>query len=168
MIRAVLSLVAAALLTVADAGYDEVKKDMSWVYTETWDDSSDNYVTTGSSLKYKMLPPRRRTKHSSEITKGETVKVMYKLYIKHDTPDRKHIYSQSTLAEAFSLTAGGGSVIKGFDEAVLLMKDGDRGRFLMPSPIAYGAAGAGGFGIPPDTELEYFLEVHKTGGGGEL
>ena len=155
---------AATLLSIANAGYDEVKKDMSWVYTEKWDDA-DSYLTTGSSLRYKMLPPRRRTKHQAEINKGETVKVMYKLYIGHGTPDYKHIYSQSTLSEAFSLTVGGGSVIKGFDEAVLLMKDGDRGRFLMPSKIAYGAGGAAGFGIPPNTELEYFLEIHKTGSG---
>ena len=159
MIKSV-TLVWVALLTLVIAGYVEVHEDMSWVYTESWD--GKDYITTDTGLHYKMLAPRRRSKHQESISKGEKVKVMYKLYIQGDT-EHKHIYSQSTISESFGLTTGAGSVIKGFDEAVLLMKDGDRGRFMMPGKIAYGAAGAAGFGIPPNAELEYFLEVHKSG-----
>jgi len=134
----VLSLLSLLLIT-ANAGYDEIKKDMPWVYAGSWDDAA-SYTTTGSGLRFQMLPPRRRSKHQEEIKKGETVKVMYKLYIEGEA-EHKHIYSQSTMGEAFTLTAGAGSVIKGFDEAVLLMKDGDRGRFIMPGDIAYGSGG---------------------------
>jgi peptidyl-prolyl cis-trans isomerase A (cyclophilin A) len=150
--------------TLATAGYDEVQQDMPWVYTTDWGESA-NYETTASGLRYKMLAPRRRSKGTT-ITKGDSVKVMYKLYIE-GAPEHKHIYSQSTMAESFGLVAGKGGVIKGFDEAVLLMKDGDRGRFMMPHDIAYGTSGQAGFGIPGSAELEYFLEVH-TEGGSEL
>ena len=150
--------------TLATAGYDEVQQDMPWVYTTDWGESA-NYETTASGLRYKMLAPRRRSKGTS-IAKGDSVKVMYKLYIE-GAPEHKHIYSQSTMAESFGLVAGRGGVIKGFDEAVLLMKDGDRGRFMMPHDIAYGTSGQAGFGIPGSAELEYFLEVH-TEGGSEL
>ena len=88
---------------------------------------------------------------------------MYKLYLEDK---HKHIYSQSKISEAFSLTAGSGGVIKGFDEAILLMKIGDRGRFIMPSDIAYGDRGAMGFGIPGGATLEYFLEVRDESGRG--
>jgi peptidyl-prolyl cis-trans isomerase A (cyclophilin A) len=150
-----------SFIALSRAGYDEVMQDMSWVYAEDWGDSS-NYETTSSGLRYKMLAPRRRTKNKGKIKKGDSVKVMYKLYIEGE-PEHKHIYSQSTLGESFGLVAGQGGVIKGFDEAVLLMKDGDRGRFMMPYQIAYGESGQAGFGIPPKAELEYFLEVHKEG-----
>ena len=153
----------AATTTLVQAGYDEVMQDMSWVYAEEWAGSTV-YETTASGLRYKMLAPRRRSKNGVAINKGDTVKVMYKLYIEGE-PEHRHIYSQSTLGESFELRAGGGGVIKGFDEAVLLMKDGDRGRFMMPSDIAYGPNGQSGFGIPGSAELEYFLEVHVAGGG---
>ena len=55
--------------TLAIAGYDEVQQDMPWVYTTEWEDSA-NYETTASGLRYKMLPPRRRSKGTDERDSG--------------------------------------------------------------------------------------------------
>merc|ERR1712216_733543 len=99
---------------------------MTWITSDQFLDES-SYTTTKSGLRYTMLP--NTAKKGERVEKGSNVKVLYKLYLEKD---HKHIYSQATLAEGFNLRVGGGSVIKGFDEAVMLMKPGDRGRFLMP------------------------------------
>jgi len=111
------------------------------------------YKTTKSGLKYLKLPS---TQKQSFIKKGDHVTVLYKLYL---DPSHQFIYSQATQEEAFSLTVGKGQVIKGFDEALLLMRYGEKGRFLLPASIAYGTGGQSGFGIPGGATLEYYLEV---------
>jgi peptidyl-prolyl cis-trans isomerase A (cyclophilin A) len=163
---------------VAMAGYDLTAGNMPWVAATEWKDSrpeANGYSTTSSGLRYRMLPPRRRSK-GTPVARGEQVLVLYKLFLSTEMDDStaatpaqgKHVYSQDTIPEGFKLTVGAGRVIPGFDEAVLLMKDGDRGRFLLPAKIGYGKNGQAGFGIPPNAELEYFLEVHRAGDGDEL
>lgn len=134
---------------------------MTWVYDNAavWEDEA-SYTTTASGLKYALLP--NADESAARIPKGHTVPIMYKLFLEDG---HKHIYSQDTASGAFQLRVGGGSVIKGFDEAALLMKYGDRGRFLMPSDIAYGPRGQAGFGIPGGATLEYFLEAVAPGSG---
>ena len=164
----------------AAAGYDLTVGNMPWVAANEWKDSrveSNGYTTTASGLRYRMLPRRRRSKGTNvNVNRGDHVVVLYKLFLSTEMDDGvaatpaqgKHVYSQDTIAEGFKLVVGAGRVIPGFDEAVLLMKDGDRGRFLLPPSTGYGKRGQAGFGIPPNAELEYFLEVHRGGGGDEL
>ncbi len=150
-----------------EAGYEEIKREMSWVHTQAedfWDDES-SYASTESGLRYKLLPPRRRRVHMATTREGDHVSILYKLYL---LDGHTHVYSQSNMGEAFSHVAGSGGVIKGFDEAVLLMKHGDRGRFVLPPQIGYGTKGAKDFHIPPGATLEYFMELRHTGGYEEL
>ena len=56
-----------------------------------------------------------------------------------------------------SVTVGASQVIKGWDEALLLMKKGDRKLLLIPSYLAYGPTGSGT--IPPDEPLAFDMEV---------
>ena len=175
MLAVALSILLAVLPTLCWAGRENVKGNMPWVEATKWSDSRDEgagYSITPSGLRYRMLPPRHRKARShAKIRHGDHVVVMYKLFLsteidleaKAKPAQGKHIYSQDTLGEGFQLTVGGGMVIPGFDEAVLLMKDGDRGRFLLPPKIGYGVSGQSSFGIPPNAELEYFLEVHISG-----
>ena len=53
---------------------------------------------------------------------------------------------------------GVGQVIAGWDEGVLLLKVGDKARFVIPSSLAYGDLGAGGV-IPPNSNLIFDLEL---------
>ncbi len=51
-----------------------------------------------------------------------------------------------------------GGVIKGWSEALTLMKEGDKWRLVIPSDLAYGSRGAGSR-IPPDTPLVFEVEL---------
>ena len=62
---------------------------------------------------------------------------LYKLYLLGDGSSLTHIYSQSNAGEAFSLRLGAGSVIPGFDEAVLSMSVGCERVAVIPPSIGY-------------------------------
>lgn len=53
---------------------------------------------------------------------------------------------------------GMGQVIKGWDEGLALLKKGDKAKFIIPSPLAYGDRNSGG-PIPPNSILIFDVEV---------
>ena len=57
---------------------------------------------------------------------------------------------------------GVGQVIPGWDEGIALLQIGDKARFVIPSNLAYGSAGAGGT-IPPDATLIFDVELMGIG-----
>lgn len=56
---------------------------------------------------------------------------------------------------------GVGQVIPGWDEGIALLQVGDKARFVIPSNLGYGSAGAGGV-IPPDATLIFDVELMGT------
>ena len=52
----------------------------------------------------------------------------------------------------------GGALVPGFNEALLLMRQGDRKLVLLPSRIAYGTNGRTG-AVPPDAALLFDMEI---------
>lgn len=56
------------------------------------------------------------------------------------------------------LVVGQGSVIPGWEEALMLMKGGDKATVLIPSNLAYGSRGAG-YAIPPYAPIVFDMEV---------
>jgi len=60
--------------------------------------------------------------------------------------------------EPIDLTAGDGMVIPGWEEALLLMRGGDKATVLIPSNLAYGSRGAG-YVIPPYTPIVFEMEI---------
>jgi FKBP-type peptidyl-prolyl cis-trans isomerase FkpA len=54
-------------------------------------------------------------------------------------------------------------VIKCWTEGVQMMKVGGKARLTCPSAIAYGSRGAGGGAIPPDTTLQFDVELLSIG-----
>lgn len=56
------------------------------------------------------------------------------------------------------LEIGRGQVIAGFEEAVLLLKEGERGVFTFPSSAGYGEQGQGN-AIPPHAPLKFEIEI---------
>jgi len=53
---------------------------------------------------------------------------------------------------------GVGQVISGWDEGILLLQVGDKARFVIPSDLGYGSAGAGGV-IPPNAILVFDVQL---------
>ena len=56
---------------------------------------------------------------------------------------------------------GQGRVIKGWEQGVLGMKEGEIRILKIPSDLAYGSRGAGGV-IPPDADLEFKVEMIRV------
>jgi FKBP-type peptidyl-prolyl cis-trans isomerase len=60
--------------------------------------------------------------------------------------------------EPFSFQLGKGMVIRGWDEGITYFNKGSKGKIYIPSPLGYGAAGAGGV-IPPNAVLVFEIQV---------
>ncbi len=59
------------------------------------------------------------------------------------------------------VSVGMGQVIPGWDEGLLLLKKGSKGKFLIPSPLAYGENGAGAM-IPANSVLVFDVDVAEV------
>ncbi len=70
---------------------------------------------------------------------GDQVTVHYTLY----DINGKKLQSSRDMMKPFKFTVGKGEVIKAWDEALPMIKEGGKARIIAPSKIAYGANGAG-------------------------
>ncbi len=68
------------------------------------------------------------------------------------------IFQEGRPYEPLPVNVGMGQVIPGWDEGLLLLKKGSKAKFLIPSPLAYGEAGAGAL-IPANSILIFDVEV---------
>ncbi|CAI8368794.1 MAG: putative peptidyl-prolyl cis-trans isomerase [Polaribacter sejongensis] len=117
-----------ALLDTVAAGYDE----------------------TASGLRYQIL----QKGDGKQATKGAGVSVHYKGQLLDGT-----VFDSSyKRKEPIDFNVGLGQVISGWDEGILLLQVGDKARFVIPSNLGYGSAGAGGV-IPPNATLIFDVEL---------
>ena len=63
--------------------------------------------------------------------------------------------------EPIEIPIGVGQVIKGWDEGIQLLKEGEAATLLIPSELGYGTRGAGGV-IPPNAWLIFDVELVKV------
>jgi FKBP-type peptidyl-prolyl cis-trans isomerase len=87
-----------------------------------------------------------------KVVKGSSVSIHYKLFTIDDT----EIESSYNGGKTFDFVSGEGNTIPGMDEAVQLMKKGDKAKLIIPSKLAYGA---GSRQIPPYTTLVFEIEL---------
>ncbi len=121
--------------------------------------------TTLSGLKYIVTSPSLKRKP----LKGDTLMVNY---IGHTLDGKVFDSSVESAAKAAGLqqpgrtyepikvVVGAGQVIKGWDEGLLLLNEGSKATFIIPSSLGYGAEGAGK-DIKPYSTLVFDLELVK-------
>ncbi|UOR04231.1 FKBP-type peptidyl-prolyl cis-trans isomerase [Hymenobacter aerilatus] len=129
------------------------------------DNNIKNYTRTESGLY--LVPVTDAPAGATTIEKGQRVETQYIGKFINDgvlgtTFDSS--YDNRTPCQCFQVVAGDGSVIKGWDEALLLMKPGDRKLLLIPSGLAYGfndGTSAPPANIGPDRVLQFDMIVTK-------
>ena len=62
----------------------------------------------------------------------------------------------------FGFIVGAGRVIKGWDEGIVGMREGGKRELVIPADKGYGAQGAPGGKIPPNSALVFDVEVVKV------
>ncbi|MBT4245914.1 MAG: peptidylprolyl isomerase [Flavobacteriaceae bacterium] len=111
---------------------------------------SKGYLETDSGLRYTVLSKG----NGDSPNKGDLVKVHYKGQLLDET-----VFDSSYKRnEPIEFKVGIGQVIPGWDEGIMLLKKGDKARFVIPSNLAYGESGAGGV-IPPNSTLIFEVEL---------
>ncbi|WP_264523201.1 peptidylprolyl isomerase [Flavobacterium sp. N502536] len=105
---------------------------------------------TDSGLRYKMIQKGEGKKAEA----GKTVAVHYEGSLENG----KVFDSSYPRKKPIEFRLGQGQVIEGWDEGIALLQVGDKARFVIPSDLAYGAAGAGGV-IPPNATLIFDVEL---------
>ncbi|EKX41886.1 FKBP-type peptidyl-prolyl cis-trans isomerase [Guillardia theta CCMP2712] len=121
---------------------------------------------SASGIKYKDVVVGEGSSPSPE----DTVRAHYAGYLLDgslfDSSYRPALFPFSLITPdgppvAFRL--GRGSLIPGFEEALLGMKTGGKRVVLIPPKLAYGERGSGP--IPPNSPLVFYLELRTIGGG---
>ena len=117
---------------------------------EELDKLAVGFKSTDSGLRYQVIQEGGGVK----AEKGKTVSVHYKGQLADGT-----VFDSSYKRnQPIDFPLGVGQVIPGWDEGIGLLKVGDKARFVIPSDLAYGSAGAGGV-IPPDATLVFDVEL---------
>lgn len=113
-------------------------------------------ITLPSGLKYQVIHPA--SGGSNQPKKGQTATVHYTGWLDENGQPGKKFDSSVDRGEKFSFPVGVGMVIKGWDEAVLDMRVGEKRRLFIPASLAYGSKGVRGV-IPPDAVLIFDVEL---------
>jgi FKBP-type peptidyl-prolyl cis-trans isomerase FkpA len=99
----------------------------------------------------------------AEAVLGKTVKVNYTGWLYNTTvANLKGTQFDTSIGAGKSplpFTIGAGQVIPGFDQGVRGMKVGGKRTILIPAALGYGASGAGGGAIPPNSGLVFDVEL---------
>ena len=108
------------------------------------------FEKTESGLRYQFI--QRGSGKKAE--NGKTVSVHYE-----GSLDNGRVFDSSyPRKKPIEFKLGIGQVIEGWDEGIALLQVGDKARFVIPSDLGYGPAGAGGV-IPPNAVLIFDVEL---------
>lgn len=107
-------------------------------------------TTTPSGLEYTVVEEGYGVKPQA----GQKIKAHYAGYLTNG----KKFDSSYDRGKPLVFQVGIGQVIRGWDEALLDMKVGEKRVLRIPSALGYGSRGAGGV-IPPDATLVFFVEL---------
>ncbi len=118
------------------------------------DNLSAGMQKTDSGLYYKIT----KTNAAGKAPKaGDIVAVHYAGRL----VDGTEFDSSFKRNEPIEFPVGMGRVIKGWDEGIMMLKEGETATLLIPADLGYGARGAGGV-IPPNAWLVFDVEMVKV------
>lgn len=122
-------------------------------------DAQTKMLSTPSGLRYSYLYKGR----GPEIKVGNKVKVNYTGTLTNGT-----VFDTSEGKRPIAVKAGKGQVIKGWDEILLLLREGDEIEVIIPARLAYGHRGMedatmpGGYRIPPGSDLKFRMLISEV------
>ncbi|WP_411031404.1 peptidylprolyl isomerase [Spongiimicrobium sp. 3-5] len=108
------------------------------------------FEETESGLRFKVI----QKGDGAKAGKGQTVSVHYA----GSLINGQEFDSSYKRNQPIDFQLGVGQVIPGWDEGIGLLQVGDKARFVIPSHLGYGSAGAGGV-IPPNATLIFDVEL---------
>ena len=108
------------------------------------------FEKTESGLRYQFI----QKGEGKQAETGKTVSVHYEGSLENG----KVFDSSYPRKKPIEFRLGQGQVIEGWDEGIALLRVGDKARFVIPSDLGYGPAGAGGV-IPPNATLIFDVEL---------
>jgi FKBP-type peptidyl-prolyl cis-trans isomerase len=142
-----------AFETFKNSGESRLEEEKAMQEAEL-DKVAAGFESTETGLRYKIIQKGSGDKAES----GKSVSVHYEGSLLNG-----QVFDSSYKRnEPISFQLGVGQVIKGWDEGISLLQIGDKARFVIPSDLAYGSAGAGGV-IPPNATLIFDVELMKVG-----
>ena len=111
--------------------------------------TSEEFVTTSSGLQYRIL---------NEGSGGDSPgpESVVSVHYRGKLTNGLEFDSSYKRNQPASLQVNG--VIRGWTEALQLMKEGDKWELIIPPDLAYGSKGAGNI-IPPDSTLIFEVEL---------
>ncbi|HBL98340.1 TPA: peptidylprolyl isomerase [Candidatus Dependentiae bacterium] len=116
--------------------------------------------TFESGLKKEILIEARKDATTPEA--GKQVAVHYTGWLEENGTQGRMFDSSVKRGTPLVFHVGVGQVIRGWDEGVMTMKEGEKARFTIPANLGYGARGAGA-AIPPNATLIFDVELLKIG-----
>lgn len=116
----------------------------------------NNIITTPSGLSYKVM--RKAAEGAAQPKAGQIISAHYTGWLQENGTRGKKFDSSFDRNQPLSFKVGVGQVIKGWDEALLDMKVGEKRELTIPAHLGYGSRGAGGV-IPPDATLIFEVEL---------
>jgi peptidylprolyl isomerase len=113
-------------------------------------DAQPKYKTTKSGLKYHITS---KVKKGIAVQPLHTVQILFTQTLLDGTPIASSVDPKNPLEFIY----GNGEVLKGWEEAVSLMKIGEKGSFIIPPSLAYGEKKAGK--IPANSTIKIDIEL---------
>jgi peptidylprolyl isomerase len=147
------SLLAASTLVLAGCEKSENKMDTN-KHVEQTEDARMTRQKIDSGLEYEVL--QEGTGKSPQ--KGDRISVHYTGWLDENGEKGKKFDSSVDRGQPFVFTVGVGQVIRGWDEGLLLMKEGEKRRLIIPADLAYGSRSVGAI-IPANATLIFDVEL---------
>ena len=138
---------------IFNEGKNKIKENNQALETRKFEQIKEGMQQTPSGLYYKIT----KQGEGKQAEKGNVVSVHYSGKL----VSGQEFDNSFRRGQPIEFPVGVGQVIKGWDEGILLLKEGDAATFLIPPDLGYGARGAGGV-IPPNAWLIFDVELVKA------